>query len=58
LRGYTIDFRESRVDGGLAFSNPGVVQACCGSGAGKPAAKATVSFMPRPPAVAAAPAAE
>ncbi len=49
LRGYTIDFKESRLEGGLSFSNPGVVQSCCGSGsgAGKPAA-ATVSCMPRP----------
>lgn len=46
LRGYTVDFRESRLEGGLAFSKAGEAPACCGSG--KPAA-ATVSFMPRVP---------
>lgn len=46
LRGYTIDFKESRLDGGLSFSKPGAVQSCCGSG--RPATTATVSFAPRP----------
>lgn len=50
LRGATVDFTESRIDGGLRFSLPGGAAGCgCGSGSGqgKPAV-AGISFMPRP----------
>jgi iron-sulfur cluster assembly accessory protein len=52
LRGHTIEFRETRTDGGLAFHKPGAANVCgCGSGAGTGAAAkpASVVFM-RPPA--------
>ena len=44
LRGYTIDFTESRLDGGLAFHNPDKPHAC-GCGAGEPKSKSGVVFM-------------
>jgi iron-sulfur cluster assembly protein len=47
LRGHTIDFGESRMDGGLKFSKPGAAHAC-GCGAGDPKQKSgqgTVVFM-------------
>lgn len=52
LRGYTVDFKETRMDGGLSFSRPGEAQACaCSGGSGQgPSVKgvSTISFM-RPP---------
>ena len=44
LRGYTVDFTESRLDGGLTFSNPEAPHVC-GCGAGDPQSKSTVVFM-------------
>lgn len=44
LRGYTVDFSESRLDGGLTFSNPEAPHVC-GCGAGDPKSKSTVVFM-------------
>jgi iron-sulfur cluster assembly protein len=47
LRGHTIDFAESRMDGGLKFSKPGAAHVC-GYGAGDPKQKSgqgTVVFM-------------
>lgn len=55
LRGATVDFAESRIDGGLRFSLPGGAAACgCGDGqgtgkrGGQRGMGATVNFMPRP----------
>jgi iron-sulfur cluster assembly accessory protein len=54
LRGATVDFAESRIDGGLRYSLPGGAAGCgCGSGKGagsgaeKPAL-AGIKFMQRP----------
>lgn len=44
LRGFTIDFAESRLDGGLTFTNPGAPHVC-GCGAGEPSSKSGVVFM-------------
>ena len=44
LRGYEVDFAESRVDSGFRFSKPGAPHVC-GCGAGEPGSKATVVFM-------------
>jgi iron-sulfur cluster assembly accessory protein len=44
LRGYTVDFKESRLDSGFAFSKPGAPHVC-GCGAGEPGAKSSVVFM-------------
>lgn len=47
LRGHTIDFAESRLDGGLGFSKPGAAH-ICGCGEGNPQKKSgqgTVMFM-------------
>jgi len=46
LRGYTIDYAESRLDGGLCFIPPdGVAASACGSGATTNANGAKVIFM-------------
>lgn len=44
LRGFTVDFVESRMDGSLKFTKPGEPHVC-GCGAGEPQSKATVVFM-------------
>ena len=44
LRGHTVDFVESRMDGSLKFSKPGEPHVC-GCGAGDPKSKSTVVFM-------------
>jgi iron-sulfur cluster assembly accessory protein len=49
LRGFTVDFTESRMDGRLTYSKPGV-PAACGCGAGQPGNGAKVVQM-RPRAV-------
>ena len=57
LRGYTVDFAESRTGGGLSFSNPAAPNLCACSSSGEakslPPGVATVSFM-KPPAPGAA----
>jgi iron-sulfur cluster assembly protein len=47
LRGHTIDFAESRMDGGLKFSKPGAAHVCgCGEGSSqKKSGQSTVMFM-------------
>jgi iron-sulfur cluster assembly accessory protein len=46
LRGYTIDYAESRLDGGLCFIPPeGVAASACGSGTATGANGAKVIFM-------------
>jgi iron-sulfur cluster assembly accessory protein len=44
LRGYDVDFVESRMDGSLKYSKPGEPHVC-GCGAGEPKSKSTVVFM-------------
>ena len=44
LRGFTIDFVESRMDGSLQYSKPGAAKVC-GCGEGNPTDKAKVVFM-------------
>ena len=44
LRGYVVDFVESRMDGALKYSKPGEPHVC-GCGAGEPKSKASVVFM-------------
>lgn len=44
LRGYTIDFAESRLDGGLTFTNP-VAPHVCGCGTGEQKNQTGVVFM-------------
>ena len=44
LRGYEVDFVESRMDSALKYSKPGEPHVC-GCGAGEPKSKSTVVFM-------------
>ena len=44
LRGYEVDFVESRMDGSLKYHKPGEPHVC-GCGAGEPGSKSTVVFM-------------
>ncbi|NMG73314.1 HesB/IscA family protein [Aromatoleum diolicum] len=44
LRGYTVDFTESRMDSKLSFSKAGAPEAC-GCGAGAPGSQTTIVFM-------------
>ena len=44
LRGYEVDFVESRMDSSLKYSKPGEPHVC-GCGAGDPKSKSTVVFM-------------
>lgn len=44
LRGYEVDFVESRMDSSLKFTQPGAPHVC-GCGAGEPQSKSTVVFM-------------
>lgn len=44
LRGHTVDFVESRMDGALKYTKPGEAHVC-GCGAGEPQSKASVVFM-------------
>jgi iron-sulfur cluster assembly accessory protein len=44
LRGYVVDFVESRMDGSLKYTKPGEPHVC-GCGAGEPKSKASVVFM-------------
>lgn len=46
LRGYVMDYAETRLEGGLGFHKPGAAHACaCGSGAGPGAGKVAL-FRP------------
>ena len=44
LRGFEVDFVESRMDGSLKFTKPGEPHVC-GCGVGEPKSKANVVFM-------------
>lgn len=49
LRGYTIDFNDTRLDSALVFTNPAAPHVCgCSSGSGAGPRTGQVSFMPKP----------